>query len=806
MGIRRVLIADPDARAAALIARGLRKDGFEVAVASTLETAQGFLSEPVRMVFAQAAGRLDGVALCAAVRGSFSAQAPVILFSREADAPLRARARAAGADDLLIKPFYARDACTLARLFARAGGTEGSLSEQPLFFLLRALTSGCRNGEIELPEEKGSVSFLDGRIVGASCAGLGGEDAIARLLLVARGSFRLKLGPPRGRVSMDLTLRDLVLTEGPRRRRFEQAVALLGGETARLEVQFQAMADAMPKLPPSIERLVHLFDGRRTLSQALRACELEELTAAESILRLKILGVLTQASEDLEERPPPARTPEGSSFEQGRPLPDTVPSFIPNLHSNTQPEVRDWFTALAQPEGDEDVLAEDTGGWAELPAEQVGRRLLEPGGDDADREIQQRIVQLDRLQEVDPPLEAPRALPSSPSPATPTASLVPVEDSLSSGPLPGATAQSRGPEASPEDAALAQLFAASPASGAPSRVPMSQEESSHAPPSSLVASASPTGSPPETKGPESRELEALADSAEAQFFASAPEEVPAPHVQVRAPRRPVRARRSRKALILGACAVGCLALVTVVHMHDRARLPRVITLAAEKLTARAPSEAIAPALSAPTPALSDEGGPPSLEGPAKAQAARPEREGASAASGPVAGTAVASAVAPTPDASESQPSGAFALAPKGGAPAVPASPDTEGLLAEGRRLYASGQPAAAIGPFEAAAAAAPGDSRIQVLLALAHYDSGKRAQAGDDARRAISLDPGNSRAHLVLGTVYGDEGQIARARAEYEAYLKLAPNGEFARDVRTILGTLKAGAPAPRPPGGARAR
>jgi CheY-like chemotaxis protein len=536
MGSRRVLIADPDTRAAALVARGLRKDGFEAAVASSLAQAQGLLCEPVHLAFAHAgAPGLDCTELSAAVRLSPSAEAPIILFSREDDPRLRERVRAAaGADDLLQKPFYVRDACTLARLFARAGGIEGALSEQPLFFLLRALTSGGRSGQIELPDDKGSVSFRDGRIVEASCAGLGGEDALARLLLLARGSFRLKLGLTTGRVSMSLSLRDLVLREGPRRARFERAIALLGGETARLEVQLQAVAGAIPKLPPSIERLVRLFDGRRTMSQALSACDLEEVTAAESVLRLKLLGVLAQAPEGREAH---ARL-ESSFLELSPLLPDAAPLFIPELPPSTAPEVRDWLTELARREGDEDVLADDTGGWAELPTDHVGRQLLELGGDDVEREIEQRIGQLDRVQAVDSTVEAPRAALPAPSRVPRALALTPLEASLSSDPR-GSLAQGRRPEARAEDAAPAPLFT-SPGFWAPMSAPISQEAFTPGPQTSFGVEASPVGAPPAAKAPlvEVRDAwtseasssrgvsEALPEDVEAQFFASAPESGP----------------------------------------------------------------------------------------------------------------------------------------------------------------------------------------------------------------------------------------------------------------------------------------
>jgi Tfp pilus assembly protein PilF len=41
-----------------------------------------------------------------------------------------------------------------------------------------------------------------------------------------------------------------------------------------------------------------------------------------------------------------------------------------------------------------------------------------------------------------------------------------------------------------------------------------------------------------------------------------------------------------------------------------------------------------------------------------------------------------------------------------------------------------------------------------------------------------------------LGTAYQINGDKAKARQNYEAYLKQAPGGKLAKDIRAVLGTL----------------
>jgi hypothetical protein len=123
-------------------------------------------------------------------------------------------------------------------------------------------------------------------------------------------------------------------------------------------------------------------------------------------------------------------------------------------------------------------------------------------------------------------------------------------------------------------------------------------------------------------------------------------------------------------------------------------------------------------------------------------------------------------------------------------PAKPAV-DVNALLARGQALFEQGQPEAALKPLEAAAAAAPDNAGVQVVLALARLDAGKTAAAQTAALRAVELAPQNARAHLALGSVLQALEQPAKARAEFETYLRLAPTGKDAADVRAILSSLK---------------
>lgn len=301
MGMAPILIADPDARVASLAAHGLRKEGFEVLVANRGEGALAALASFPKLILCEIGlPSVDGFVLCENVRREpATSETPFFLLAREHEHPERDRAAAVGADDLLVKPLYVRDLITLAKLFAGRRTSDrtlqGDLSELPLFYILRALTSGGRSGEVDVPQERARVRFRDGRVVDAVAGDLTGETAVARLLLLAQGPFVVKLGPVPEHGSISYSLRDLVTHDEPRRRRFERAVSLMGGPDTKLTINFSALARELPRLPPTIEKIVRLFDGERTVREALRASDLEEATTAETVLRMRMSGVLVPA-------------------------------------------------------------------------------------------------------------------------------------------------------------------------------------------------------------------------------------------------------------------------------------------------------------------------------------------------------------------------------------------------------------------------------------------------------------------------------------------------------------------------------
>jgi Flp pilus assembly protein TadD len=96
-----------------------------------------------------------------------------------------------------------------------------------------------------------------------------------------------------------------------------------------------------------------------------------------------------------------------------------------------------------------------------------------------------------------------------------------------------------------------------------------------------------------------------------------------------------------------------------------------------------------------------------------------------------------------------------------------------------------------MGPLERAVAVNPAGDDALVILANCHLDRGALDEAVATAQLATAANPANAEAWLVVGAVHQQREHLPEARTAYEKYLKLAPRGRFASEIRSILATMK---------------
>ncbi len=104
--LSRVLVVDDDDGVTSVLARGLRRDGYEVTSAPdaqrALELVRGW--RPDALVLDVMMPGMDGLALCRAVRAERPDVGILLLTAKDASAD-QVRGLDAGADDYLVKPF-----------------------------------------------------------------------------------------------------------------------------------------------------------------------------------------------------------------------------------------------------------------------------------------------------------------------------------------------------------------------------------------------------------------------------------------------------------------------------------------------------------------------------------------------------------------------------------------------------------------------------------------------------------------------------------------------------------------------------
>jgi len=241
---------------------------------------------------------------------------------------------------------------------------------------------------------------------------------------------------------------------------------------------------------------------------------------------------------------------------------------------------------------------------------------------------------------------------------------------------------------------------------------------------------------------------------------AAPEAPPEPPARRAGPRVPGREREPRSPVATAAVWILVLAIVAAAAAGALARRRRLQADAAEPAAPPAP-EAVA-AASPPAP-------PPQ---------------------------AVAAPAAPEPAPARPVVLSSNAPPPKAAPEPLPAAPAGD-RMSEYRVALESAEEKYRAGAFLAAAAdyrravSARETSEALAGLGRALYDARRPKEALEVLDRAVSLDGSNEGAWLALGEVHLARGEKAEARAAYRHYLKVAPAGAHADEVRQVLQRIR---------------
>ena len=109
------------------------------------------------------------------------------------------------------------------------------------------------------------------------------------------------------------------------------------------------------------------------------------------------------------------------------------------------------------------------------------------------------------------------------------------------------------------------------------------------------------------------------------------------------------------------------------------------------------------------------------------------------------------------------------------------------LLAACRQAFAEKRIKDAEPACVAAKDANPDSAEACALLGHALFGRKKRREALQWAERAVALDPRHADAYVIIGGVKQAAADPVAAKAAYKKYLELAPNGQYAADLRAIV-------------------
>jgi hypothetical protein len=82
------------------------------------------------------------------------------------------------------------------------------------------------------------------------------------------------------------------------------------------------------------------------------------------------------------------------------------------------------------------------------------------------------------------------------------------------------------------------------------------------------------------------------------------------------------------------------------------------------------------------------------------------------------------------------------------------------------------------------------DATIAVALAKVEFDRSHFTQAHTWARKAIAINPASAEAYVFAGGAEQSQGHGKAAKESYLNYLRLAPSGRYAAELRTIVNSL----------------
>src|SRR6188472_1560276 len=306
-----LLLVDGDTRSMRVLEVSLRKAGFTVTTAVSVNDALDKLelTPPDLIISETSFPDGDGFELRRRVRATPDwAEIPFIFLTAEGSIENKIKGLELGVDDYLTKPIYIKEIVTRINILLQKrqrlrfeerkdGHTRfaGRVADMPVVDVIQTIEISRKSGVIQFTGDRGlqaTIYFRDGRVIDAEAGALQGEDAIYRLLTWNEGEFEVVFRTVRRREVITTSSQGLLM-EGMRRldewsRLLEQLPPL----THRFEIDAAELSGRLGEVPDDNNRILRLFDGKRTLMEVIDSSDFGDLECLQAISRLYFEGLL----------------------------------------------------------------------------------------------------------------------------------------------------------------------------------------------------------------------------------------------------------------------------------------------------------------------------------------------------------------------------------------------------------------------------------------------------------------------------------------------------------------------------------
>ncbi|MDZ4695826.1 MAG: DUF4388 domain-containing protein, partial [Deltaproteobacteria bacterium] len=301
----KLLLVDGDPKSQRVLEVSLKKAGFDVITSATAEEALQRLAEgvPELIVSDTQFPGMDGFEFCRRIKERPEhARIPFLFVSSKKSIEDKIRGLELGVEDYLNKPIYIKEITTRVRMLLQRKQREslessrdtrtrftGALSDIGVVDLVQTIDVNRKTGIIHIHNSdghRGAIYFREGRTIDAEAGRLTGIDAVYRLFSWNDGTFEVEFKPLRRRDVIDLSAQ-AVLMEGMRRLdEWTHLLEALPPLHTVFEVDYHVLAERLADIPDEVNRILRLFDGRRTFMQVVEDSDFPDLEAAVAIAHL----------------------------------------------------------------------------------------------------------------------------------------------------------------------------------------------------------------------------------------------------------------------------------------------------------------------------------------------------------------------------------------------------------------------------------------------------------------------------------------------------------------------------------------